>query len=188
MRAAASHLTVLCNASPGWLAAGPAGRHGLRSFVAWATERGLVRDVSVAARKPAQPSVFVDQAEQMRQLERCLGDDTMPLDPRVAGALILLFGINISPVLRIRQDQITGRDGTCLTLDRHELIIPPRTVTPCCFVNSPSRGAPRRSRRTRPRRSSCSPAGHSASPSLPARSAGDSRSTALRCAADATPP
>jgi hypothetical protein len=64
----------------------------------------------------------------MRQLERCLGDDTMPLDPRVAGALILLFGINISPVLRIRQDQITGRDGTCLTLDRHELIIPPRVA------------------------------------------------------------
>jgi hypothetical protein len=72
--------------------------------------------------------VFVDQAEQMRQLERCLGDDTMPLDPRVARALILLFGINISRVLRIRQDQITGRDGTYLTLDRHELIIPPRLV------------------------------------------------------------
>jgi hypothetical protein len=124
-RGAASHLTVLCDASPGWLAAGPAGRHGVRSFVAWAIERGLVRDVSVAARKPAQPSVFVDEAERMRQLERCLGDDTMPLDPRVAGALILLFGINISPVLRIRQDQTTGRDGTCLTLDRHELIIPP---------------------------------------------------------------
>jgi hypothetical protein len=47
-RGAASHLTVLCDASPGWLAAGPAGRHGVRSFVAWAIERGLVRDVSVA--------------------------------------------------------------------------------------------------------------------------------------------
>jgi hypothetical protein len=63
----------------------------------------------------------------MRHLERCLADDTLPLDVRVAGTLILLFGINTSRVLSLRANQITERDGeNYLALDQHELVIPPR--------------------------------------------------------------
>jgi hypothetical protein len=90
----------------------------------------LVTDLIVPARRPAPPSVFADQDDQVRLLERCLGDDSLPLDIRAAGALILLFGISTSRVLSIRADQLAERDGeTYLTLDQHELIIPPRVAT-----------------------------------------------------------
>jgi hypothetical protein len=77
-------------------------------------------------------------------------------------------------VLRTRQDQITKRDGeTYLILDRHGLVIPPRLAVLLRQLPKP-RGASTLPP-NRPRRSSCSLAGHSASPSLPARSAGDSK-------------
>ncbi|HEV8554779.1 MAG TPA: hypothetical protein VGR06_00075 [Actinophytocola sp.] len=74
----------------------------------------------------------------MRLLERCLGDDNLPIDIRAARALILLFGINTSRVLCIRADQLAERDGeTYLTLDQHELIIPPRLAVLLARLSAP---------------------------------------------------
>jgi hypothetical protein len=38
-----------------WLTAGPASRYSIRYFLLWATERGLVSDITVPARKVARP-------------------------------------------------------------------------------------------------------------------------------------
>jgi hypothetical protein len=79
-----------------WLTTGPPARYVARSFIQWITERGLARDVTIPTQNPAAPSVFLEQDEQARQLERCLGDEQLPVDVRAAGALILLFGISLS--------------------------------------------------------------------------------------------
>jgi hypothetical protein len=116
----------------------PASRYSIRHFLTWAAERGLVTDVIVPARRPVPPSVFADQHEHVRLLERCLGDDNLPIDIRAARALILLFGINTSRVLCIRADQLAERDGeTYLTLDQHELIIPPRLAVLLARLSAP---------------------------------------------------
>jgi hypothetical protein len=78
-----------------WLSNGPPAPRAARSFVCWAVARGLAHAVDIPPGRPAQPSVFADQQEQAAQLERCLADDTMPVDVRVTGALNMLYGIHI---------------------------------------------------------------------------------------------
>ncbi|MFG2721451.1 hypothetical protein ACGFW5_24630 [Streptomyces sp. NPDC048416] len=60
---------------------------------AWARGRGLVGELEVPRARIAAPSVFMTDEEQAEQLHRCLGDDSLPLDVRTAGALTLLFGL-----------------------------------------------------------------------------------------------
>jgi hypothetical protein len=90
------------------------------------------------AREPAQPSVFVDQAEQMRQPERRLGDDTMPLDLRVAGALILLFATLGEPVSagafgrRLKKHGVTVRGvRDTAMIGQHRRSVPRRCWPTC---------------------------------------------------------
>jgi hypothetical protein len=39
------------------------------------------------------PVRLLGENDHIRQLDRCLTDDSMPLDLRVVGALVLLFGM-----------------------------------------------------------------------------------------------
>jgi hypothetical protein len=110
-----------------WLASGPAGRRGARPFVCWAVARGLAKAVDIPPRRPAQPSVFADQQDQAAQLEHCLADDNLPIDIRVAGALIMLYGIHVGQVITLHSDDVIREDGNLLIkLGGTRLIIPPR--------------------------------------------------------------
>ncbi len=109
-----------------WLTDGPPARRTLRPFLLWATQRDLVNSVGVEAAAVPAPSNLQDDHQQWQQLRRCLHDETMPLQPRVAGALILLFGSPITRLTAITLGQIEQRDGqTHLTLGRHRLLVPP---------------------------------------------------------------
>ena len=110
-----------------WLSDGPPARRAARPFVSWAVARGLARAVDIPPDRPGQPSVFADQEGQTAQLERCLADDTKPTDIRVAGALIMLYGIHVGQVLALQRDDVIEEDGNVLiTLTGSRLIIPPR--------------------------------------------------------------
>ena len=39
---------------------------------------------------------LLGEGDHIHQLDRCLTDDSMPLDLRVGGALVLLFGMLVS--------------------------------------------------------------------------------------------
>jgi hypothetical protein len=110
-----------------WLSNGPPARRKARPFIRWAIARGLAHAVDIPPHRPPQPSVFADQEEQATQLERCLADDTMPVDVRVAGALIMLYSIHIGQVVALHRDDVIEQDGNILiTLSGSRLIIPPR--------------------------------------------------------------
>jgi hypothetical protein len=49
---------------------------------------GLTTGVSAQAVKPAQPTVFLNESEQLQQLHRCLTDNTIGIDLRAGGALM----------------------------------------------------------------------------------------------------
>jgi hypothetical protein len=71
--------------------------------------------------------VFIDEAAHLDQLHRCLDDDTIDIDLRAGGALILLYGINTTRVLALRQNQIQTKGGvTYLTLRDHDMLLPPK--------------------------------------------------------------
>lgn len=55
---------------------------------------------------PTQPTVFLNEGEQLEQLHRCLADSTIDIDLRGGGALMLLYGLNLTRVLAITRNQI----------------------------------------------------------------------------------
>lgn len=68
--------------------------------------------------------------QQWEQLRRCLHDNTVPLDVRVAGSLLLLFGIRASHLVRIQADHIEHTSGaTHLRVAEHALLLPPLVAT-----------------------------------------------------------
>lgn len=110
-----------------WLAPGGSRRPEIRPFLQWAVTRRLTYGVSAPARKPVPPSQFVDESENLDSLNRCLDDDTLDIDLRAGGALILLFGMLTVRVLALRKDQVIAKDGSYyLRLTEHELMLPAR--------------------------------------------------------------
>ncbi|MDG9674666.1 transposase family protein [Micromonospora sp. DH14] len=53
-------------------------------------------------------------------------DSDMPVDVRVAGALLLLYGLPMTKIIKLRADQLTEESGRrYLTVKAHRAIIPP---------------------------------------------------------------
>jgi hypothetical protein len=71
----------------------------------------ITRDVAVKGRPAAGPAGFLDDREQARQLRTCLNDTGMPLDLRVAGALVLVYALPLSKIAYLTRHDITRRDG-----------------------------------------------------------------------------
>jgi hypothetical protein len=94
-----------------WLAQGTWRHREIRPFLHWTTQRRITHDASAPANQPSPPSVFIEETAHLEQLHRCLNDDTIDIDLRIAGALILLYGITTTRVLGLHQNQIHAKDG-----------------------------------------------------------------------------
>lgn len=83
-----------------WLTTGTSGRYEAALFLRWATSRRLTTDggLIIPPRRTKTPGPFLDAERQTVQLHRCIHNSSLPLDVRVAGALLVLFGV---PVPRI---------------------------------------------------------------------------------------
>ncbi|WP_432986986.1 hypothetical protein [Dactylosporangium sp. CA-233914] len=110
-----------------WLEDGTTARRAVRSFLGWAHERGLATKLAVPMAARAAPTVLLDDDDRTAQLRRCLTDETLGLDLRVAGTLILLFALPLTRVLHLRgTDVVRDTDHTYLLVDGHRLLLPPR--------------------------------------------------------------
>ncbi|MGI5243382.1 hypothetical protein [Dactylosporangium sp. CA-139066] len=110
-----------------WLRDGPTTRYALHPFIIWACGRGLAGDLDVPPLPVGDPKSRHAAEQQWQQLRTCIHDIALPTDVRVAGGLLLLFGIRITVLARLRRDQVTlSPAGTHLTVAEHELLIPPR--------------------------------------------------------------
>ena len=113
-----------------WLLAGP-GRHTpVQPFISWANRHKVTRGLAVKSRPATAPAGFLDDSEQARQLATCLNDAGMPLDLRVAGALVLVYGLQLSKIAYLTRGDITRHDGqTRLRHHGHQIVLPPRLAT-----------------------------------------------------------
>ncbi|MGK2881781.1 MAG: hypothetical protein ACSLE6_13640 [Mycobacterium sp.] len=110
-----------------WLANGNWRHREIRGFLHWTCQRRITDGMSAPANYPGQPSIFIDEADQLDQLHRCLNDDSIDTDLRAGGALILLYAITTTRVLALRRNQLTIKDAdTYLTMGEHELVLPPK--------------------------------------------------------------
>ena len=81
-----------------WLLARP-GRHTpIQPFIRWTTRHKITRGLTVKSRLATAAADFLDDGEQTRQLRTCLSDTGMPLDLRVAGALVLVYGQTLNRI------------------------------------------------------------------------------------------
>ena len=110
-----------------WLADGTTTRRAVRYFLQWARGRGLADDLKVLLPPRQEPARLLAEDDHIRQLDRCLTDEAMPLDLRVGGALVLLFGMLVSRITQLtRDDVIEDGQATYLSVDGHRLMLPPR--------------------------------------------------------------
>jgi hypothetical protein len=111
-----------------WLEAGGSQRRNLaRYFLKWTSERGLTGKLTVSIIPRQEPADLLGDDERWQLLQRCLTDDTLPVDVRVAGALTLLFGLPSERIRNLTADQIVQTDQhTYLTAGRHPVLLPPR--------------------------------------------------------------
>jgi hypothetical protein len=88
---------------------------------------GDVSDLEVPLPRRPAPVRLLAEDDHIRQLDRCLTDEAMPLDLRAGGALVLLFGMLISRVTQLTKDNVV-EDGkvTYLAVDGHRLMLPTR--------------------------------------------------------------
>jgi ribosomal protein L40E len=101
-------------------------RYGVSYFLSWTAARGLSRRLTVPPIPSQEPADFLDDDQRWQLLQRCLTDGTLPIGVRAAGALVLLFGLQLQRIRHLTASQITEKNGnTYLTAGRHPVLLPP---------------------------------------------------------------
>jgi hypothetical protein len=67
-------------------------------------------DLNVPLPPRQEPERLLAENDHIRQLDRCLADEAMPLDLRVGGALVLLFGMLVSRITQLTKDDVIEDD------------------------------------------------------------------------------
>lgn len=102
-------------------------RRAVRAFTTWTAARRITPELVIARRRDDTPSRFLAEDHHLHLLRRCLttGDST-PIDVKVAGSLILLYGVRLSKIHALTTDRLTRDDqGTYLTIDSVPVLLPP---------------------------------------------------------------
>jgi hypothetical protein len=102
-------------------------RYRVRYFLNWTAARGLSRSLDVPVLPRQGPADFLDEEQRWQLLQRCLTDTTMPIGVRAAGALVLLFGLQLQRIRHLTAGHVTEKDGNAyLTAGRRPVLLPPR--------------------------------------------------------------
>ncbi|MEU2395032.1 hypothetical protein [Streptomyces sp. NPDC007369] len=109
----------------GWLASGKSTQYNVRDFLVWAARRGYARELLVPHRGKPDPA-GLDEDVHWDVLQQCLHDDQLPLDVRVAGALVHLYAQPLSRIVALTSGDIRQHpEGNRLMLDRQPVPLPP---------------------------------------------------------------
>lgn len=96
-----------------WLDEEKPQRHNrIRYFLKWTADRDLTRSLAVAVIPRQQPADLLGDDERWQLLQRCLNNETMPIDVRAAGALILLVGLQAQRIRHLCADMLWHRMAT----------------------------------------------------------------------------
>jgi hypothetical protein len=109
-----------------YLTSGSTLRYEARHFLRWATARALTADLRIPQRPKLAACARDSGAQERRRALHHLWDSAaIPLDIRVAGSLVLLFGQHVSRVCDLAVDHVTALGGTVMiTLDRCPVPLP----------------------------------------------------------------
>ncbi|MFI1195708.1 hypothetical protein ACH4T9_20975 [Micromonospora sp. NPDC020750] len=109
-----------------WLLTGSTARYEIRYFVRWAADHNLCPRLEVPLRPGAKESSMLGEDQRWRQLKRCLKEQALPAEVRAAGALVSLYGLTISAIVRLTRDHLLQRDdGAYLAIEKVPVLLPP---------------------------------------------------------------
>jgi hypothetical protein len=111
----------------GWLTdAKPTHRRSAAAFIKWTNKRGLTQGLEYPGHRRPLPTVFLDDDEHAGQLRRCLTDASLPLELRITGALVRLYGLHLNRIVHLTTDRFhQDQHGAYLTFDKHPVLLPP---------------------------------------------------------------
>jgi len=108
-----------------WLQEGTQTNYFLATFITWANSRGLC-ELTIPNRPRSEPASYLEEEDRWNMLRRCLHDETMPIDVRAAGTLILLFGRTTTTFADLTlADLQQVRGETYLRLGDFTALLPP---------------------------------------------------------------
>ncbi|WP_326763421.1 hypothetical protein OG978_01380 [Streptomyces sp. NBC_01591] len=97
-------------------------------FLRWSTARRLCPPGLVIDRPASQlPGHFQAEDEARNELLRCFNDTTLPLDVRVAAALVRLYALPLTRIVELTEDHISrDQEHTYLAVNQHPFVLPPK--------------------------------------------------------------
>ncbi|GAA2281556.1 hypothetical protein GCM10010145_62470 [Streptomyces ruber] len=99
----------------------------LESFIRWTVARRLTGKLVVHRTRSGFPSQFLTEDARDQQLRRCLNDDSLPREARIAGAPTRLHALPTSRIVQLTTDRFhRDADGAYLTIDKNAVLLPPR--------------------------------------------------------------
>ncbi|MFE2359018.1 XRE family transcriptional regulator [Streptomyces parvulus] len=97
------------------------------AFIRWTVARRLTGKLTAVPQHSGLPTKFLSSEEHHEQLRRCLNDDELPLEVRIAGALTRLYGLPTVRILQLTTDRFHHEeDGAYLTIDQNPVLLPPK--------------------------------------------------------------
>lgn len=112
-----------------WLEAIPPGdRTSVKLFLGWARTQRLAPKLEVPDYKPSTHVQPLDEHDRWEHVHRCLTDEAMPTDVRLAGVLVLLLGQQVSRIVALTREHVGEMrpDGTLeIYLRDHPVRLPP---------------------------------------------------------------
>ncbi|MFD5753279.1 hypothetical protein [Streptomyces sp. NPDC127033] len=100
-------------------------RRYIRLFLRWAHQRRLTGNHEISDRQRDEPHRWWSQSEHWAHLRRCLHDDMLPLEVRVTGALMLLYGMPITRISVLTHSAITSGSTPHLLIGEYPVVLPP---------------------------------------------------------------
>lgn len=99
----------------------------IHAFVRWTNARRLTKNLEVPHRRTSLPSNFLEDRVLHDQLRRCLNDSDLPLEVRIAGALIRLYALPVVRIVALTADRFRQDEtGAYLTISEHPVLLPPK--------------------------------------------------------------
>ncbi|TCN32132.1 hypothetical protein EV644_12742 [Kribbella orskensis] len=151
----AHHLTLEQLSQPHlecWIEDYPLWQH-VADFLRWTRRRGITRhELRLPPRVTQDPEIVLSDADRWELLSRCLHDGDLAVDLRAAGALLLLYGFQLTRIVELTNEHLTptGRRPTLTSpviavppsmrrlLD--QLPAPPRDPSALALISAPTNG------------------------------------------------
>ncbi|KAF0957379.1 hypothetical protein [Rhodococcus sp. T7] len=110
-----------------WLGGNRERASGINGFIIWLSRRGLIGDdIILPTKSTARPTEVLDTADHTDCIRRLLTDTATPVTVRVAGLMVLLYGIPLTRIRLLTTEAVTLRDGAIfLTFARNPMQVPP---------------------------------------------------------------